>query len=560
MADYYSLLSRAVSNLPKTGSASSRKAVYDRARSALVAQLRSLQPPLPEADITREQSALDNAAAKLEAEIAATAASAAAAQAARPAPAAKPAQPSSSPPRGAQPAPTKPASVSQPPKASAATGVATATKPAAAAANVRPPPAPGPAPATRPAVAASGGAAAPKPAAAVVGARPVVAPRSQEATAAKTAAAVRPAAPSIRPAAPAAAPPIAPALVPADEAEAAAAPSLDRAIVVSEDDDDQRAPPLKAAGDVSRPPAPTRDEEPPRRILPWLLLAMLVGLAGAIAVAAFVWRQSELDFTRPIASGPSPTPVPSADKIEARAGGEAATETPTPTSTPTPEPSASASPAPTPTPAPSTATPKSTATPVATASPSPTASASSDTAAPAPVGARAAVLIGVSPDPQVPPAVHLGSVVWSSSPAVNGQSSSVKAEADVPDLKFHAIVVMRKNLDPTIPATHVIDIRFTVDGSSELKGIKDMVVPMMHMDDGQQLDPLAGADVKVGDGHFLVGLDNKNADLAHNLDLLGSHTWFDFPVVLIDDRPAKLTIEKGADGEKIVAQALAAWK
>ena len=58
MADYYSLLSRAVANLPKSSPASARKAIYERARKALSNQLRSLKPPLPESDIAREETAL----------------------------------------------------------------------------------------------------------------------------------------------------------------------------------------------------------------------------------------------------------------------------------------------------------------------------------------------------------------------------------------------------------------------------------------------------------------------------------------------------------------------
>ena len=65
MADYYSLLSRAVSNLPKSSPASARRAIYDRARKALIGQLRSLKPPLPESDIAREENALDVAVEKL---------------------------------------------------------------------------------------------------------------------------------------------------------------------------------------------------------------------------------------------------------------------------------------------------------------------------------------------------------------------------------------------------------------------------------------------------------------------------------------------------------------
>src|SRR5690606_26281323 len=69
MTDYRPLLSRAVAGLdPNTGEA--RRAVYDRARTALVNQLRGLNPPLAEADITRERLALEDAIRKVEGEAA----------------------------------------------------------------------------------------------------------------------------------------------------------------------------------------------------------------------------------------------------------------------------------------------------------------------------------------------------------------------------------------------------------------------------------------------------------------------------------------------------------
>ena len=58
MADYYPLISRAVAGLEKnTGEA--RRALYERARAALVAQLRGVTPALSESDITRERLALE---------------------------------------------------------------------------------------------------------------------------------------------------------------------------------------------------------------------------------------------------------------------------------------------------------------------------------------------------------------------------------------------------------------------------------------------------------------------------------------------------------------------
>ncbi len=69
MADYYPLIAKALARLEKsTGEA--RRGLYDRARKALLAQLRGVEPVLNESDITRERLALEEAIRKVEAEAA----------------------------------------------------------------------------------------------------------------------------------------------------------------------------------------------------------------------------------------------------------------------------------------------------------------------------------------------------------------------------------------------------------------------------------------------------------------------------------------------------------
>jgi hypothetical protein len=66
MADYYSLLAKLLDGLPDASTAT-RQGVYDRARRALAEQLRSVSPPLTEAEIEREGHSLEDAIGQLEA-------------------------------------------------------------------------------------------------------------------------------------------------------------------------------------------------------------------------------------------------------------------------------------------------------------------------------------------------------------------------------------------------------------------------------------------------------------------------------------------------------------
>ena len=86
MADYQSVLTRAVAKLPGASSADMRRAIYDRAREAMLTHLRGLHPRMPESDITREEIALNQAIALVEAKFDAAEADPAKPTAAKPAP------------------------------------------------------------------------------------------------------------------------------------------------------------------------------------------------------------------------------------------------------------------------------------------------------------------------------------------------------------------------------------------------------------------------------------------------------------------------------------------
>src|SRR5215471_11576568 len=70
MADYYPLIARAIAGLDPNAPGESRRALYERARTALIAQLRGVQPPLSESEITRERLSLEEAVRKVESEAA----------------------------------------------------------------------------------------------------------------------------------------------------------------------------------------------------------------------------------------------------------------------------------------------------------------------------------------------------------------------------------------------------------------------------------------------------------------------------------------------------------
>ena len=67
MADYYSILAKAVDALdPNTGAA--RRQLYERARAAMIAKLERAMPPFHGSEVAAAKVALESAIAKVEAE------------------------------------------------------------------------------------------------------------------------------------------------------------------------------------------------------------------------------------------------------------------------------------------------------------------------------------------------------------------------------------------------------------------------------------------------------------------------------------------------------------
>src|SRR4051812_16022497 len=97
-----------------------------------------------------------------------------------------------------------------------------------------------------------------------------------------------------------------------------------------------------------------------------------------------------------------------------------------------------------------------------------------------PIASRAAMLVATVAD-AAKPQISVGNAVWSIVPAPPGQPAGIgaKSEVEIPELKMHASMFLKKNLDASLPASHTIDLRVTFDQGSPIKGIKDIALPLM---------------------------------------------------------------------------------
>jgi hypothetical protein len=158
---------------------------------------------------------------------------------------------------------------------------------------------------------------------------------------------------------------------------------------------------------------------------------------------------------------------------------------------------------------------------------------------------------------------YVGSVIWriEQIKASGNQKADVgvRADIEIPDRKFKMTMSFRHNTDTSMPASHTAELTFNLPQDFSGGGVSNVPGILMKSNEQSRGTPLAGVAVKVTDGFFLVGLSNVDADRSRNLQLLKERSWFDVPLVYVNQRRAIIAIEKGAPGERAFNEAVAAW-
>jgi len=136
---------------------------------------------------------------------------------------------------------------------------------------------------------------------------------------------------------------------------------------------------------------------------------------------------------------------------------------------------------------------------------------------------------------------------------------TVTAGVAIPERQLTLNATFRRNDDISLPASHTIDLIFTLPSGFVHGGIEDIRGLLMKENEMRVGVALAGSTVKVTTLYFLVGLSATETDRKANMLLLRDRAWFDVPIVYADKRRAILAFSKGPAGESVFAQAFAAW-
>ena len=182
----------------------------------------------------------------------------------------------------------------------------------------------------------------------------------------------------------------------------------------------------------------------------------------------------------------------------------------------------------------------------------------------APAAAVAQKVVLYDEDPTDPQGKrYVGSAIWRTETVSPGPGLApelaVRADIEIPERKLRMTWSLRRNTDKALPASHTIEILFTLPADFPEGGIGNVPGVLMKQNEQARGVPLAGLAVKVTNGYFLIGLSAVDVDLQRNIQLLKERDWFDIPVVYTSGKRAILAMEKGTPGTRAFEEAFRAW-
>jgi hypothetical protein len=145
-----------------------------------------------------------------------------------------------------------------------------------------------------------------------------------------------------------------------------------------------------------------------------------------------------------------------------------------------------------------------------------------------------------------------GSVLWHTEAIKHDDRDkaniAVRADVDIPERKFRMTMLIFRNTDPAVAASHSAEFRFNLPADFGGGGIREMPGMLMKPSEQGHGVPLSGSVARVADGVFRLNLSNVDAERAQNIQVLQGGPWFSIPMIYDNLHRAIITIEKGKSG------------
>ena len=163
---------------------------------------------------------------------------------------------------------------------------------------------------------------------------------------------------------------------------------------------------------------------------------------------------------------------------------------------------------------------------------------------------------------QSTPTAIEGSVKWEfrEEKDDNGRpEGTVQGTINVPGKNLTALVTFKRNSDPSLPASHLVEIVFSIPAGFEGGAIESVQRISMKSTEQDRGNPLIAVPARITDDFHMVALNDFADARKANMELLKSRNWMDIPVTYRNGRRALLTMEKGTDGTAAFNKAIGQW-
>lgn len=174
--------------------------------------------------------------------------------------------------------------------------------------------------------------------------------------------------------------------------------------------------------------------------------------------------------------------------------------------------------------------------------------------------AQRSILYEEGPDSNGSGSASPGQAVWAFDSGSNGEDAVLRVDANITDRNIKAEVTIKPNTDDSLPASHLVEVQFEFPQDLAGKGVANVPGLVMKRTEEARGDALIGASVKVADNLFWVALSNVPSERDRNMSLLRERGWIDIPILYEDGKRAILTLEKGTPGTRAVEQAMSSWQ
>ena len=168
------------------------------------------------------------------------------------------------------------------------------------------------------------------------------------------------------------------------------------------------------------------------------------------------------------------------------------------------------------------------------------------------------LLLEASPNGQGGAVPFSGTVEWSQGTDEIGLPTLL-GQASIPARNLGVSITIRKNNDPVLPASHLMEISFDVPDTFIGGSIATLAGVLLKDEELVPGTALAGAAARVVGNSFLFALSASPDDLAANNNLLDTRRWLDLAIVYGTGRNAILTLEKDEEAQALFDTVLAAW-